>query len=141
MKDKLPVNLQRYRVDLPGYVKMPNESIQGAFLIPYGDVPIVQLKVMSGCGEGWDHVSVSVQGRCATWDEMNWIRGLFFEPEETVIQIHAPASQYVNFHKHTLHLWRSWSQKVELPPQWMIAPLKDQLPYMNLLWSKILNQL
>lgn len=128
MKDKLPVNLQRYRLDLPGYVRMPAESIQGAFLIPYADI---QLRVICGVGEGWDHVSVSIKGRCPTWDELNWIRKLFFLPHETVVQFHPPEAEYVNYHKNTLHLWRSHSQQYELPPKWMIAPIGDQIPMLN----------
>lgn len=125
MKKKLPVNLQRFRVDLPGYQRVPDDSIEGAFLIPYLDF---ELQVMCGYGEGWDHVSVSVKGRCPTWEEMNWVRGLFFEADETVIQIHAPRNKYINFHKHTLHMWRHWEQVINLPPAKFIAPIAEQAP-------------
>lgn len=125
MKRELPVNLRRYRVDLPGFERVPDEDIQGAFLIPYADA---QLQVMCGCGEDWDHVSVSVKGRCPTWDEMHWIRGLFFEPGETVIQIDPPKDHYINYHKHTLHMWRHWRQEILLPPAKFIAPIADQAP-------------
>lgn len=130
MKDQLPVNLRKFRVDLPGYVREPDESIQGFFLIPYENFA---LRVMCSVGEGWDHVSVSVKGRCPTWMEMNWIRKLFFLPEETVVQFHPPEAEYVNLHPHTLHMWRSHSQKYELPPKWMIAPIVDQIPRLNIM--------
>ena len=39
----------------------------------------------------WDRVSVSTSGRLATWSEMRWVKDLFFEPFEIVLQIHPPA--------------------------------------------------
>lgn len=69
-------------------------------------------------GEPWDHVSVSVRGekRCPTWDEMKWIKSLFFDDEELVIQFHPPASNYVNDHDYVLHLWRPTASVIPMPP-------------------------
>lgn len=119
MKKRLPVNLEKFRVQLPGYMPQNEGDIEGAFIIPYGNK---NLKVMVGCGEGWDHVSVSLRHRVPTWEEINWIKNLFFEDDETVIQIHPPKSQYVNCCKTCLHLWRPWGQEIKLPPRWMLAP-------------------
>lgn len=128
MKSKLPKNLVKYRVNLPDYEQVADDSIQGAFVIPYANA---ELRIVSSNGAGWDHVSVSVAGRCPTWDEMHWIRKLFFEPNETVIQIDPPEHDYVSFHRHTLHMWRNQRQVIDLPPKWMIAPIKDQIPRLN----------
>ena len=54
----------------------------------------------------WEHVSVSTPNYTPTWDEMNYIKGLFWGDEDLVIQIHPPKSEYVNLHQHCLHLWR-----------------------------------
>lgn len=68
---------------------------------------------------GWDHVSVSINGslETPTWEEMCFVKNLFFDQEETAIQYHPPASKYVNFHPGCLHLWR-WQgeQEVPMPP-------------------------
>lgn len=64
----------------------------------------------------WEHVSVSLPDRCPAWEEMCWIKDLFFEPEECVIQFHPPASQYVNNHRYCLHLWRVLGADFPLPP-------------------------
>lgn len=77
-------------------------------------------KVMVGSGMGWDHVSVSLPDRCPTWEEMCWVKDLFWPAEETVLQYHPPASQAVNIHKHCLHLWRPTTQAIPLPPQKMV---------------------
>ena len=118
MKKHLPANLEKFRIDHQMYVKAPEGSIEGVFMIPFGNK---RLGVICGCGEGWDHVSVSLKHRCPTWDEMNWIKCLFFESEETVIQFHPPKSQYVNVGKTVLHMWRPWGKEIELPPKWMLA--------------------
>jgi hypothetical protein len=57
---------------------------------------------------GWDHVSVSIGNaeRTPTWDEMCFIKQLFWDDEETVIQYHPKKSEYVNNHPYVLHLWK-----------------------------------
>ena len=34
------------------------------------------------------------------------IKDMFFDHEETVMQLHPPVSEYVNIHPYCLHLWR-----------------------------------
>jgi hypothetical protein len=65
---------------------------------------------------GWEHVSVSIEDRCPSWDDMCFVKFLFWEPEETVLQFHPAKSDYVNIHEFCLHLWRQVGTKVELPP-------------------------
>jgi hypothetical protein len=119
MKKQLPANLEKCRVDHQMYVTPEEGSIEGAFIIEYGNK---RLRVISGCGDGWDHVSVSLSHRTPTWEEMTFIKNLFFEPDELVIQFHPPAESYVNFSRYVLHLWKPWGVVIELPPRWMIAP-------------------
>jgi hypothetical protein len=122
MKKRLPANLEKFRVTNDPeinamYVNQTFGSIEGFFRIP---VFHTDLAVICGCGEGWDHVSISHPERCPTWDEMCFIKNLFFMPEETVIQFHPPQSQYINKCKTVLHLWRPWNDQIELPPKWML---------------------
>lgn len=58
-------------------------------------------------GLGWEHVSVSIYCRTPTWAEMCRVKRLFWDTEDLVIQIHPPASDYIDNHKHCLHLWRA----------------------------------
>lgn len=118
MKKTLPVNLEKCRFDLPIYIQQESGSIEGSFMIHYGNK---RLTVISGCGEGWDHVSVSLQHRCPTWKEMCFIKNLFFKKNEMVLQFHPPEKDYINIGKTALHMWRPWNQNVELPPRWMLA--------------------
>jgi len=92
----------------------------GAFEIaaPTGRRPII---IASNDG-GWDHISVSVRGTdgTPTWDEMCFVKDLFFEPEEPAYQYHPPHSKYVNVHPGTLHIWRPQHEKMPMPPLVMV---------------------
>lgn len=114
MKSRLPSNLEKLRVWHPMYPQPPKGSIEGCFEIPCGNA---RLFVISGSGLGWDHVSVSLPNRTPAWDEMAFVKRLFWDPEELVLQFHPPDSQHVNIHPHCLHLWKPWGQKIELPPK------------------------
>ena len=81
------------------------------------------LRVMGSTGEewpfdlpAWEHVSVSTEDRCPSWDEMNFVKGLFWTDEETVLQFHPRGEEYVNIHNFVLHLWRIKGVNHELPP-------------------------
>ena len=94
--------------------------------------PFRTLTVIFSDGEGWEHVSVSTRGRCPNWDEMVFVKNLFWGPDDVVMQLHPPQSAYVNNHPHCLHLWRpqharsrcrrsSWSACSESP---LMSPCK-----------------
>lgn len=88
-----------------------NES--GAFLIPFKGS---KLTVIAGDNEdAWEHVSVSLKSRCPIWDEMCFIKDLFWKEEECVMQYHPPKSIYVNIHPYCLHLWRPINYKILMP--------------------------
>lgn len=80
-----------------------------------------KIAVMVGDGSGWDHVSVSMANRCPTWDEMCWVKNLFFEPDETVLQYHPSVEEYVNLHPFCLHLWKPHGEILPKPPTWMVG--------------------
>lgn len=81
----------------------------GVFRVPYHrkwNRSIFDLVIVATDGEGWEHVSVSLMHRCPTWNEMNYIKNLFWDEEDLVIQYHPAKSQYVDYHKYCLHMWR-----------------------------------
>jgi hypothetical protein len=80
-----------------------------------------ELRVLASCGDeelgvDWEHVSVSIPTRSPNWEEMCFVKSMFFDSEETVIQIHVPQSQWINNHPHCLHLWRPTKFEIALPP-------------------------
>lgn len=80
------------------------------------------LQVIASDGEGWEHVSVSLPNRTPTWTEMCVVKDLFWDGGDCVMQFHPPKSEYVNFHPHTLHLWRQTGANPVLPPWWLVGP-------------------
>lgn len=108
--------LDKYRIEHPlcGW----GDDKEGAFQIPFirGS-----LRVIASTGEGWDHVSVSLERRCPSWDEMKKIKEMFFLDEEEAFQIFPAKKDYVNVHPFCLHWWRPQNHKILLPPEWMIA--------------------
>jgi hypothetical protein len=70
---------------------------------------------------GWQHVSVSLEQRAPTWEEMCFIKNLFWGEEETVIQLHPPRAEYVNCHPNCLHLWRHRDGH-PTPPMGLVGP-------------------
>jgi hypothetical protein len=79
-----------------------------------------KLRVIASTGEGWDHVSVSMQRRIPTWIEMDYIRSLFFEEDEVVMQLHPAREHHINVMEYCLHLWRPQTEAIPLPPKWMV---------------------
>ena len=70
---------------------------------------------------GWEHVSVSRDDRCLTWDEMCQVKSMFWGDDESVMQIHPPKSEYINNHQFCLHLWRPVNQEIPMPPSIMVG--------------------
>lgn len=77
--------------------------------------------VIASDGMGWEHVSVSLTHRCPTWEEMCYIKHLFWDNTDTVIQYYPPESEYVNNHQYCLHLWRKVGYEFPLPPAILVG--------------------
>lgn len=80
-----------------------------------------EFKVVASDGAGWEHVSVSLHDRTPTWEEMNFIKGLFWDEEDLVMQLHPPKSDYINNHKYCLHLWRPINQAIPTPDSLLVG--------------------
>lgn len=78
--------------------------------------------IIASDGEGWEHVSVSIQnGGTPSWNTMCRVKDIFWDEEDTVIQFHPPKSQYVNKHKYCLHLWRKIDFEQPIPPKILVG--------------------
>jgi hypothetical protein len=109
LKKKLPDFLEVKRIKVGPLKSDASSGFNGAFMFN-------GFTVIVSDGGGWDHVSISRRERCPTFDELNWIKGLFFDAEETVVHFFPKKSQYVNLHPYCLHLWKKQGQDYELPP-------------------------
>jgi hypothetical protein len=96
-----------------------NVGESGIFVInDYSDARFV---VIASDEEGWDHVSVSTLSRCPTWEEMCYMKNLFFGKDDWVMQLHPPADKNISLMHTCLHLWApNDGQKIPRPPVWMV---------------------
>ena len=94
---KFPKNLE---------VKSPFPGMIRAFKIPYKNFFFQVLASIEP--NGWGHVSVALwnNARIPKWEEMCFIKSIFFDAEDLCIQFHPKKSQYVNLHDKCLHIWQ-----------------------------------
>lgn len=125
--NKLNHNRQpQLEVAIYGQVGNDREGVF-AFLSPHSKARTT-LRCVASSDYGWEHVSVSTdKRRCPTWEEMAYIRGKFFAPDEVVMELHVAAKDHISIHDYTLHLWRPQEAEIPLPPHWMVGPNKDEL--------------
>lgn len=57
------------------------------------------------------HITVGKKQKTPTWEQMCFVKSLFWGKEDTVVQYHPAESEYVNLHEHVLHLWRTPKDK------------------------------
>lgn len=117
-------DLEKWRIKTGPFGSDASYGNNGAFEIPFhksssGGVLRV---ISSDGGMGWEHVSVSLADRIPTWEEMSFVKDLFWDEEETVVQYHPARSKYVNLHPYCLHLWKKNGKEYDLPPDILIAP-------------------
>ena len=117
MKPAFPERVERGR-DTKGHFHPSSRGDQwGCFDLDTNDRVRLRIVVSPGGDEvPFEHVSVSTRTRCQTWDEMCWVKSLFWDDEEAVVQFHPPKSQYVNDHPYCLHLWKPTGYELVLPP-------------------------
>lgn len=121
MKNQLPDRLEAGRVRSGHFASDPAWGPYGAFFV-YGPCGCELKIIASGAHEtGWEHVSVSTPRRPPNWQEMCFVKALFWDAEECVMQLHPPESTYVNNHSHCLHLWRPVNQMIPLPPSTLVG--------------------
>ena len=118
MRSQLPVIVERARVKNGRMASTKEWGCNGYFVIPRNGI---KLAVIASDGMGWEHVSVSTQNRTPTWDEMNFVKDLFWEDEETVVQFHPAKSKYVCNHPYVLHMWREIGREVQTPPDILVG--------------------
>ena len=113
------------RIQLPDFVRTKYGDRFGMFVVMGPCGRKLRMMVDDGHSEpdasGWEHVSVSIEGKHPpNWEEMNWVKEQFWRDSETVLQFHPKKSEYVNIHPNCLHLWRVVAFDHPLPVQYLI---------------------
>lgn len=106
------------RVTKSQFATSIKDGNNGLFLIPCGTDFI---QCIASDGMGWEHVSVTVRTKnrsitqIPTWEVMQWMKEVFWDDEDVVIQFHPAKSEYVNNHPNVLHLWRPTDVVIPVP--------------------------
>ena len=111
---------EKYRILDGALPSTAADGNNGAFALP-AQIGNRQLLVIASDGAGWEHVSVrcfetGTRTRTPTWDEMCYVKNLFWDDEDVVMQLHPRQCEYVDLHPNVLHLWRPIGVKVLTPP-------------------------
>lgn len=115
---KLPEPYRHDNVLVP-FVANDNK---GWFRIPHYELQNHFFNTLADDVDGWQHVLVTVfengrrPERCPTWEEMCFIKSIFWDDEETVMQLHPPKSEWVSNHPYCLHLWKPVNADIPVPP-------------------------
>jgi hypothetical protein len=106
-------------------LSVPEMGLTGAFVLmgPCGtELRIIANDADPQLTDNWEHVSVSTARRCPNWIEMCFVKELFWQDEELVIQFHVPRSQHINNHPYVLHLWRDVTNPhPRMPPAYTVG--------------------
>lgn len=102
---------------IPNAIKVGHDGGAFRFSSPIDKAPLM---VIASFGMGWDHVSISRKNRCPNWPEMCFIKDIFFEDDEVVIQYHPKKTEYVNDHNNCLHLWKPHNIELPMPDVIMV---------------------
>lgn len=120
MRKTPPDILERGRIRHGPLASTSDYGMMGAFVLKGPGRFSHRLKMISS-GEdeetGWEHVSVSIHGKKITpsWEEMAFVKQLFWRDDETVMELHVPSTDHVNNHPGTLHLWRPIEKEIPRP--------------------------
>jgi len=112
---------EKFRLKTGDYKTRKNDGNNGAFFVYSLKNPKMVFKIIASDGMGWEHVSVSLPSRTPIWDEMCFIKNIFWDDEDAVIQFHPPKNDYINNHPFCLHLWRPTETKIKLPDSILVG--------------------
>lgn len=116
---------EQARVRQGEYGSTKTDGNNGAFMLA-SPIPGREIAIIASDGLGWEHVSVHCYQRrgkrqwTPTWEEMCWVKSLFWDSEDVVLQFHPRESEYVNLHPHTLHPWRPIGIEIPTPDQSLV---------------------
>lgn len=125
MAMKFIKDIEQYRLrNIGDYSSFTGERM-GAFLMPGPcgrALKILAADASDPVSHGWEHVSVSTDKRVPNWIEMCYVKKLFWDNEDTVVQFHPAMADYINCHPHCLHLWRYTKGEFPTPPTYLVGP-------------------
>lgn len=122
MRAKFPEKLERGRILKGSYGSSPGKPY-GAFTVIGPNSQSLAIVASDGndpIAKEWEHVSVSLAHRCPNWQEMSFVKDLFWNEDETVVQFHPGKTDHINIHPNCLHLWKWCGGEFPMPPKILV---------------------
>jgi hypothetical protein len=129
MQDDLN-HLKQFEIPSPKWwANVTPKDVAGLYLIPGPKKHKLVVIFTSAYNDPWEHASISTyrKKRTPAWEEMCFIKNLFWKKDEMCIQYHPTENDYVNCHSYTLHIWRHKNIEIPKPPAEMVGPKKFKI--------------
>lgn len=127
MNNNYKQKIKQYEYEHPIF-KEKGDGNNGYFRIPYENITI---NLIVSDGKGWDHASVSISDkphknprRLPNWNEMEYVKNIVWDKEETTVQFHPKESEYRTIGP-VLHIWKKQGHEYELPNGLFVAPEQE----------------
>lgn len=78
-----------------------------------------------GCG--FEHLSVSTPVRTPTWEQMCFMKDIFWRDDEVCMQLHPKKEDYVDNMPYCLHIWKPINKEIPTPPSIMVGFRKGKM--------------
>src|SRR3954463_6943988 len=97
MRERPSEFVEKYRISTGRFGSDARCGNNGAFVVPGPERH--KLFCIVSDQDGWEHVSISLhnKARLPVWTEMCFVKDLFWDEDEVVIQYHPAKADYVNF--------------------------------------------
>lgn len=103
------------------YLTIKKEGSDGFGGTFYDKKSRCHLNFIMSWGAGYEHCSVSLPIRCPSWEQMCAMKELFWDDDETCMQLHPAKKDYINNHPYCLHIWKPINEKIPTPPSIMVG--------------------
>lgn len=99
-----------------------DDGFNGRFVVQGPCGSKLHIDSCDGADTGWEQVSVLTdRRRSPNWPEMCFVKDLFWDEEERVMQLHPPLSEYVKNSRYCLHLWKPKYAAIPAPPPILVG--------------------
>jgi len=116
-------DIEPFRVIRGAFATNKAHGNNGHFFIPYNSKYL--LCIVSD-GAGWEHVSFRIVNKKNTrswigdYRAMKFVKEMFWEDTECVVQYFPPKKDHINMHDNVLHLWKPTDQELPMPKKVMV---------------------
>lgn len=118
-------------INTPGmYIKKKGPDGFGGTVFPIeykkGKMKVVNdvdkaLHFIFSWGCGFEHLSVSTPTKTPTWEQMCFMKEIFWRDDEVCMQLHPKKEDYVNNMEYCLHIWKPIERAIPMPPSIMLG--------------------